>query len=104
MRKLMNISWFAVAATLLAVGSASAAPSIDEKVVAKVPFPFIVGDSRLPAGNYVVQEVLPDNPGTLMIAGADGRQHAYSMTITSPEQPSDKPTLVFEKFANQFFL
>jgi len=104
MRKLMNISWVAVATTLLAAGSASAAPSTDEKVIAKVPFAFIVGDSRLPAGNYVVREALPDDPGTLLIVGADGRQHAYSMTIASSEQASVKPTLVFEKFANQFFL
>ena len=106
MSKLTNIALAVVALSVIAVGSASAAPDPVEKVVANVPFPFIVGDSRLPAGNYVVEEVLPDDPGTLLIAGADGgRQHALSLSIPlSSAELSAKPTLVFEKFANQFFL
>jgi len=89
---------------LVIVGSASIARADDEKIVARVPFAFVVGTSTMPAGKYVVAEV-SDNPSVMSIASADGRQFAYTMTI--PSQASEtpaQPELVFEKVENQYVL
>ena len=52
MRKLIvNLLWIVSATGLLVIASPTAARA-DEHIVAAVPFAFIVGDSRLPAGNY----------------------------------------------------
>ena len=48
-----NVVWVLFA--IVAVGVFSAAVvRADDRVVAHVPFAFIVGESRLPAGGYVV--------------------------------------------------
>src|SRR5437773_182819 len=62
MRKLSgNVLRTFVATGLAAVATASVARA-DERIVARVPFDFVVGDSRLPAGPYVVTNVSND-PG-----------------------------------------
>jgi hypothetical protein len=92
-----------VATVLVAVAGASVARA-DEKIVAKVPFDFIVGDSRLPAGAYVVTNVSNDS-GVMSIASADGRHFVFTLTIpSSPNQTPAQPELVFEKVENQYFL
>jgi hypothetical protein len=98
-----NVLRTIVATALVAVGSASVARA-DEKIVAKVPFDFIVGDSRLPAGAYVVTNVSNDS-GVMSIASADGRHFVFTLTIpSSPNQTLVQPELVFEKVENQYFL
>src|SRR2546427_13308791 len=44
-----------LATALMTIGGVSAARA-DERIVAKVPFSFIVGGVRLPAGDYTVTE------------------------------------------------
>ncbi len=104
MKKLtLKISGIAFAIAAIAIGSASTAGA-DERLVAKVPFAFIVGDMRLPAGDYVVKN-MSDDSGVMAIVSADGRQFVYAMTIaSSSDTPAAQPELVFEKFRNQYFL
>src|SRR5690349_11548367 len=91
-----------VGAAVMVIGSASAAQA-DETVVAKVPFTFIVGDTRLPAGDYVVTE-LADGSGVLQIRSADARQFAVTVTIPAgADNTPSQPELVFEKFNHQYF-
>ena len=105
-KRTANVSWVStvLVASLVIVGSASIARADDEKIVARVPFAFVVGTSTMPAGKYVVAEV-SDNPSVVSIASADGRQFAYTMTIPSQagETPA-QPELVFEKVENQYVL
>ena len=93
-----------LATSLVMAGGASVARADDEKIVARVPFAFMVGDSHMPAGDYVVKEV-SDDPSVMSIASADGRQFAYTLTIPAlaHETPA-QPELVFEKFDNQYVL
>lgn len=104
MKRLMpNISWIVITTAAIAVGGASTARA-DERIVAKVPFAFIVGDRQLPAGDYVVKEAI-DGSGVLGIANADGRHLALTMTIPSSTNTREgQPELVFEKFENHYFL
>jgi hypothetical protein len=107
MRKQTTNAWWVFLATaLVMVGGASVARADDERIVARVPFAFMVGESRMPAGDYVVRE-MSDDPSVVSIASADGRQFAYTLTIPSSAHALETPTqpeLVFEKLDNLYFL
>ena len=104
MKRLMVKMSCAFVVAAAATGSASVARADDGKILAKVPFAFIVGDSRLPAGDYVIREASGDRT-VMSIASADGRQIAASLTIPwSGTDPVVRPELVFEKFGGQYFL
>jgi hypothetical protein len=75
----------------------------DDHIAVKVPFTFIVGETRLPAGSYVVREV-PDEVGVVEITSTDGRRSAYVLTVPAEASQLSRPELVFEKFSNQYFL
>ena len=91
------------ATAVVTLGSARTARA-DERIVANVPFAFMVGDMRLPAGNYVVKD-LSDGSGVLAIASADGREFTYTLTIPSLVADQEaEPELVFEKLGNHYFL
>jgi hypothetical protein len=88
---------------LVLIGAASAARA-DEAVAANVPFTFIVGDSQLPPGHYVVRDA-SDNPGVVSIASADGRRTVFVLTIaSSSEDTPSQPELVFERVGDAHFL
>ena len=107
MRKLTaNVWWVFMATSLVMVGGSSVARADDQKIVARVPFAFMVGDSRMPAGEYVVKE-MSDDPSVVSIASVDGRQFAFTLTIPSSAYEHEtpvQPELVFEKFDNEYFL
>jgi hypothetical protein len=105
MRKLIvNLLWMVSATALLVVASPIAARAEESIVVATVPFAFIVGNLRLPAGDYVVRQTF-DTPDVLTITSKDGRQTATILTIPSlPDPQAATSELVFEKFAGQHFL
>jgi hypothetical protein len=103
MRKSAKVVWMFFAIVLMVGASASVARA-DEQVIAHVPFAFIVGESRLPAGDYVVKEMDSD-PGVIQIARADGHQVMFTLTQTaSSSGMQGRPRLVFEKFEDQYFL
>ena len=100
----VKMSWVFLAAVLASAGSASVVRADEEQVVAHVPFAFIAGASRLPAGDYIVKE-RPGDPGVISIASADGRQSVFVLTIAAPssETPAEAE-LVFDKVGGQYFL
>ena len=69
----------------------------------KVPFSFMVGDVRLPAGNYTVREASMGED-VLEIVSADGHYSALASTIAGNPGRDDKTQLVFQKFGNDYFL
>jgi hypothetical protein len=99
----VNVLWVFFAIVLVVVFSGSVVRA-DERVVAHVPFAFIAGDLRLPAGDYIVKDVESD-PGVISITSTDGRQSTFilAMVSSSNEMPV-QPGLVFEKFEDQYFL
>ena len=91
------------AAAAVTLGSARGARA-DERIVTNVPFAFMVGDVRLPAGDYVVKD-LSDGSGVLAIASADGREFTYTLTIPSTvTDREEQPELIFEKLGERYFL
>jgi hypothetical protein len=98
-----NVLWVFFAMVLMGISSASVVRA-DERVVAHVPFAFIVGESRMPAGDYIVKEMDGD-PSVISITSADGHRSTFMLTMASSsnETPA-QPRLVFEKFDDQYFL
>ena len=90
-------------AAIVVVGASRA--RADEIVLTnlKVPFSFMVGDVRLPAGNYTVREASMGED-VLEMVSADGRHSALASTIPGTPGRDDKTQLVFQKFGNDYFL
>jgi hypothetical protein len=102
-RQSVNVSGVFFAIVLVVVFSGSVVRA-EERVVAHVPFAFIVGDSRLPPGDYLVEDVEND-PGVMSITSTDGHQAALILAmVSSSNEMSAQPGLMFEKFEDQYFL
>jgi hypothetical protein len=101
-RQVRKASVLALATALIAVATASIARAND-RIVAKVPFAFVVGNTRLPAGQYVVKTA-SDDPSVWEITSADGSRSVMVLTINASSSPTPTPELVFDRFENQYFL
>jgi hypothetical protein len=102
-RQVRKASGLALATALIAAVTASIARA-DDRVVAKVPFAFVVGDTRLPAGDYIIRTA-SDDPSVWAISSADGQRSVMVMTIKGSSFPAPTtPELVFDRFENQYFL
>jgi hypothetical protein len=90
-------------AAILVVGASRA--RADETVATdlKVPFAFMVGDVRLPAGDYTVREASMGED-VLDIVSADGQHAALASTIPATPDRTGKTQLVFRKFGHDYFL
>ncbi len=92
------------AAIVMTAAGVSYASAGEARVVAKVPFDFIVGDTKLPAGTYSVSTV-EDAPDVVKIESMDGKRKVVALTqATSSNEEVDQPMLVFDKFDGQYFL
>jgi hypothetical protein len=102
-KQIRKVSGLALATALIAVASASPARA-DERVIARVPFDFVAGETHLPAGEYVLKAVSEDLI-VWEVTSVDGRQSAMITTIaaSSPGR-REEPELVFDKFDNEYFL
>ena len=102
-KQIRKISGLMMAAALAVLATASIARANDE-VIATVPFPFIAGDVLMPAGEYSVR-VASDDMSVWAITSVDGRHHALISTIAAPPARTlTPPELIFDKFANEYFL
>ena len=100
--KTSNIARAALMA--FAVLGTAAVARADERIVAHVPFSFIVGTTELPAGDYVVTEDFTENQGVLRIESVNGRRSLFALSIAASEPRPSKSELVFEKYENRYFL
>ena len=101
-KALRKIATMVLGAAALVLCGASAARA-DETVVAKVPFDFIVGNVRMPAGTYVVTR-LGDQP-IISVASADRKHFAFVLTnLVTTNKFWSQPELVFDKFGDNRFL
>ncbi len=89
------------AGLLLAVGSAYAQSS---RLVADIPFDFIVGNKAFPAGQYEIKGV-GVNGSTLMLQNTDLKKSMFfTPNYCSSAQPQDESKLVFNMYGNHFYL
>lgn len=102
-KQVRKVSGLVLATAIVAVGAAAPARA-DERVIAKVPFAFVAGESLLPAGEYIVK-VVSEDLTVWEVTSVDGHQLAMINTIAaSSSGRPEAPELVFDKFDNQYFL
>jgi hypothetical protein len=99
--QLMRKLWMVLAAAVMVVGTASVARA-DDTLVAKVPFDFVVGNVRMPAGNYVVKHDAAN--AIVSVASVDRKHFAFVLTNGLVTGENATPELVFDKYANNAFL
>jgi hypothetical protein len=84
------------------VGGASQARA-DQTIIATVPFDFIAGATRFPAGDYVLTE--KTEQGILSIVSRDSQHAAIVLTLpASSDDATPLSELVFERFGGEHFL
>jgi hypothetical protein len=74
-------------------------------ITAKIPFDFIVGDTRLPAGDYTIQEASDGSP-VLLVENSDRADGSLVSTIAAVSTNGNvaQPDVEFETFGNEHFL
>ena len=89
------------AGLLLAVGSAYAQSS---RLVADIPFDFIVGNKAFPAGQYEIRTI-GMNGSSLMLQNTDNNKSMFfTPSYCSSAQPQEDSKLVFNMYGNHFYL
>src|SRR5712691_1696430 len=93
-----------IVALAFATAVVSNAQSSNQKVVADIPFAFVVGDQSMPAGEYAARAASADGKG-LMIRSADGRRAAIRLTnAIQPRRDESDARLVFHRYGERYFL
>jgi hypothetical protein len=99
-----NTLFLMMSAAALSVGLPSVARA-DGLVTAKIPFAFIVGDTRLPAGDYTISET-SSGPSVLLVESADGTRVSFVSTIAATPTDGDaaQPDVAFQTVGKEHFL
>jgi hypothetical protein len=92
----------ALALTLLPALAAAQLHS-EQRIVAQVPFEFMVANKPVPAGEYIVQPATMDGR-TLVIRNMTARLGVFSQAWLDDRQKAAAYALVFHKYGNQYFL
>jgi hypothetical protein len=103
-----NLSKMFLALCLLTVGGIVAHAQIDSgaRIQANVPFTFMAGDTKLPAGKYEIR-ALDDQTNVLEMKSSDGRTTVMLDTVNVEKRGEgieNKSELVFDKVGDQYFL
>lgn len=101
MKKQISRTLLGLAATL--VLAAAAVAQVSHAVVVSVPFDFVAGEKRMPAGRYTVSRVRSDAESALLIRSEDGRTTAVVLTNTGEPRPR-AAALVFRQRGDRHFL
>jgi hypothetical protein len=86
-------------------GAGTVYAQIVGQIETKIPFPFYVGDAKLPAGDYVIRP-LSDTDGTVMeISTPDGRNSAlFEVRQSRDNTPPQRTELIFDKYGDHYVL
>ena len=101
MKKQITRALLGLAATLALAVAANA--QVLHAVVIRIPFDFVAGEKRMPAGRYTVDRIRSDAESALLIRSEDGRTTALVLTNTGEQNPR-RAALVFRQHGDQHFL
>ncbi len=104
MKKLGLVLSMSSLLVMLAVAPASGAGRHSLKIQADIPFDFMVGDTKLPAGTYTVSTSAPD---VLQIRSLDGHESVVVFTRDVEDKsltPPDETKLVFNRYGDLYCL
>jgi hypothetical protein len=102
---LTRIGLLTLVPMVMAVGSAQG-QSLSYKIQATIPFDFIVGDNKLPAGEYFIGRAQPSSDDSVLtISSSNGLTNIFSSTIAVQTlEPNRHGKLVFRRYGDQWFL
>jgi hypothetical protein len=97
------IRFFAFFGFLFVLAAAPTFAQSASAVTADIPFEFSVANRTMPAGEYTVKA--GPNIGSILVRSDKGKG---AVTVfaqpTNPNKEAQKPTLVFRRYGNQYFL
>jgi len=103
MKRHLNI----VIAILILVGaltvSAQAQTAGAQKMVAKIPFAFNVGNTNLPAGKYTITVLNPNSDRKILQIRNTKGSGATVLTTVETGNISDDAKLVFQRYGDRYF-
>ena len=73
------------------------------RLVVQIPFDFVAGQERLPAGLYIISRISRDSGKALLIRSADGRASVTVLT-NSAEADGQDPQVSFKRYGDRYFL
>jgi hypothetical protein len=76
----------------------------EEGVIAKMPFPFVVGSQALPAGTYTVRSLTLDKSGVLIMTSKEHSTSILFLPHMNKRSATYKPELSFQQIGGQYFL
>lgn len=82
------------------VAAAQLGPS--QHIVTEVPFQFMVGNSPLPPGTYVVKRLW--NSSALLIENDKAKVHVPFLVSYEKAQTGQDTSLIFHKYGDRYFL
>jgi hypothetical protein len=92
---------------MLGANSVNAQHLSESKISVTIPFNFAVGETKLPAGEYLLRRVISTSSADqLSIQSADGRVDLHT-GITRPNRTSEiqkQSKLVFNRYGDRYFL
>ncbi len=92
-----------IVALALATAVVSANAQSPNRVMADIPFEFVVGDKTLPAGKYSVTPVTAG--GALAIQKTDGRNSVLRLSdLAERDRNKTHARLVFHRYGQSYFL
>jgi hypothetical protein len=99
--KRLIVSFVATLSIVIGLSVAGFA-ALSARVDANIPFDFMIGNKRLPAGKYLIQR--GSTTGTSVIRGLENKKVATFMTIKGNQNSEQKTKLIFHRYGDQYFL
>ena len=99
-----HANWLVVVTLVLLSGMAAAQLNSSTRVVAQVPFEFMVANKIVPAGEYEVRAITTDGQ-TLVICNAEAKVGLFSPSSQwESKQGASHYALVFKHYGDRYFL
>jgi hypothetical protein len=99
-----HANWLVVVTLVLLSGMAAAQLNSSTRVVAQVPFEFMVANKIVPAGECEVQAITMDGQ-TLMIRNAEAKVGLFSRSSQAEgKQNASNYAMVFKHYGDRYFL
>lgn len=97
MKRISAIALFTIVTLVAATGLSAEQPALK----ANIPFNFTVGDTSMPAGEYIISS--PES-GMVKIQSADNRHVGWVAVLPSHFESAAGGQLLFDKYGESYFL
>jgi hypothetical protein len=100
----MKTKAIALLVVVLGIAFGVASAQSTEPLKFRTPFPFVVGDQPMPAGEYVMQ--VPTATGTLSFTNrTDGNASAFVTSVSIEKlETEDSYRLIFHRYGDRYYL